>query len=113
MLVFCFAGLTLPAVTTHLSKDLFGPALGYVACSRVRSINGLFLTELDERKVLVSDKGKSQCNEAALYELVRLETQKFLETDDNELISSVVRWRIEYIFCSGCKHWCGICTCNN
>jgi ATP-dependent exoDNAse (exonuclease V) alpha subunit len=54
-------GMTLDAVEVDLSKS-FAPGMGYVALSRVRSLNGLYLRGINQRALLVDPRIQEQDN---------------------------------------------------
>lgn len=61
-------GLSLDCAIINLSQSVFGYGMAYVALSRVRSLSGLYITELDSQSIKVSN--------ASLMEVNRLR-QKF------------------------------------
>ena len=44
-------GLSLDAAVIYLGRKMFSPSMAYVALSRVRSLSGLFVTELHRNSV--------------------------------------------------------------
>ncbi len=60
-LIPCWAtkvqGLSLTAAVICLSSDIFAPSMAYVALSRVTSLDGLFLSALDENAINLHEKG--------------------------------------------------------
>lgn len=92
----------------------------YVAISRVRTFDGLYITDLEEKRLLAhkSKNGKilGPCDIAPLREFHRLELANFLELSEKEskgeFLMSLVEWKIEYVVCKACGEWCCFCTCN-
>lgn len=52
-------GMTLDEIDVDLSKS-FAPGMGYVALSRVRSLNGLYLRGINQRALLVDERVRAQ-----------------------------------------------------
>lgn len=74
-LILCWAvtvhkmqGSTVDRAVINFGSKVFAPGQAYVALSRVRSIDGVRLDELDCLKLL----GKKVCNMKALEEMERL-----------------------------------------
>lgn len=61
-------GTTLEKEVANLGNRLFAPGQAYVALSRVKTLDGLKIEELDCSKLL----GKKVCNEKSLAEMERL-----------------------------------------
>lgn len=76
--ISCFAtnyhklqGETLSKVCIDLGKKVFGKGMAYVALSRVKTLTGLAISELDVNKLISTGKYKP-CDTVALEELRRL-----------------------------------------
>ncbi|KAG5685132.1 hypothetical protein PVAND_014326 [Polypedilum vanderplanki] len=74
-LILCWActahemqGCTVDYAVVHLGSELFTKGQAYVALSRVRSLDGLRIDELDCSKLT----GKTPCNEDAIKEMERM-----------------------------------------
>lgn len=106
-------GLSLDSCTVHLGKHLFTYGLAFVAVSRVRTFNGLYVTEIDDKKLLVNKKKVGPCSPEPLKELYRLKLLDFLECAEIqvELLDELADWVIEYVMCKDCKEWICLCTC--
>jgi len=55
-------GLSLTCAIVDLSNKVFSPGMAYVALSRVRSINGLYLTKFDPASIMVSSRCLEEIN---------------------------------------------------
>jgi ATP-dependent exoDNAse (exonuclease V) alpha subunit len=65
-------GTTVEQAVIYLGRQLFKEGQAYVALSRVRSLSGLLIEELDCSKLT----GKTPCNILALEEMVRMRNFK-------------------------------------
>lgn len=106
-------GLSLDSCTVHLGKHLFTYGLAFVAMSRVRTFNGLYITEVDDSKLLVNKKKVGPCSPEPLKELYRLKLLDFLGCTESEIdfLDDLVTWVTEYVMCNKCKLWKCLCTC--
>lgn len=106
-------GLSLDSCTVHLGKHLFTYGLAFVAVSRVRTFDGLFITEIDENKLLVNKKKVGPCSPEPLKELYRLKLIDFLECPEIDviLVEELTDWVIEYVMCKDHKEWVCLCPC--
>ena len=55
-------GLSLNSAIIDLSNNVFSPGMAYVALSRVRSLNGLYLTDFDPSSIMVSTSCLEEIN---------------------------------------------------
>ena len=55
-------GLSLDSAIIDLSSKVFNPGMAYVALSRVRSLNGLHLTDFDPASIIVSSSCLEEIN---------------------------------------------------
>ena len=55
-------GLSLNSAIIDLSNKVFSPGMAYVALSRVRSLNGLHLTNFDPSSIMVSETSLKEVN---------------------------------------------------
>ena len=55
-------GLSLDCAIIDLSKKVFSPGMAYVALSRVRSLNSVYLTDFDPASIIVSSKCLEEVN---------------------------------------------------
>ena len=55
-------GLSLDSAIVDLSEKVFSPGMAYVAMSRVRSLDGLYLTEFDPASIMVSTSCLEEIN---------------------------------------------------
>jgi len=69
-------GSTVDYAVVYLGPKLFAEGQAYVALSRVRSLNGLLIEQLDCSK-LTSEK---PCNKAAIKEMARLRSSSNIYT---------------------------------
>lgn len=85
-------GMTLDAAEIDLG-DAFEPGMGYVALSRVRSLSGLKLMNLNEMalkvhpKILEHDKIFKECSAAVAEDLLVLSDYEKLEVQKNTIIN--------------------------
>ena len=55
-------GLSLNSAIIDLSSKVFSPGMAYVALSRVRSLDGLYLTDFDPSSIMVSNSSLEEIN---------------------------------------------------
>ena len=55
-------GLSLNSAIIDLSQKVFSPGMAYVALSRVRSLNGVYLTHFDPASIIVSSRCLEEVN---------------------------------------------------
>ena len=89
-------GLSLDSAIIDLSDKVFSPGMAYVTLSRVRSLDGLYLTEFDPASIIVSSSCLEEINrlrtvyrpDLPQYEIPESKNsrkkQKFAFTDDTE-----------------------------
>ena len=89
-------GLSLNSAIIDLSNKVFSPGMAYVALSRVRSLNGLHLTNFDPSSIMVSETSLKEVNrlrgiyrkDLSLYDIPEskkvAKKRKFVVTIDSE-----------------------------
>ena len=89
-------GLSLNSAIIDLSNKVFSPGMAYVALSRVRSLNGLHLTNFDPSSIMVSETSLKEVNrlrgiyrkDLSLYDIPKSENvakkRKFIVKIDSE-----------------------------
>lgn len=75
-------GLSLNCAIIDLSNKIFSPGMAYVALSRVRSLDGLYLTDLDPSSIMVSNSCLEEINR--LRSLYRKDLPLYEITESNK-----------------------------
>ena len=92
-------GLSLNSAIIDLSNKVFSPGMAYVALSRVRSLDGLYLTDFDPSSIMVSDSCLEEINrlrsiyrkDLPLYEINIKATKRRFKIAVHHL-KSLVKW---------------------
>ena len=75
-------GLSLNSAIIDLSNKVFSPGMAYVALSRVRSLEGLYLTDFDPSSIMVSTSCLEEINR--LHSLHRKDLPQYEITESNK-----------------------------
>ena len=87
-------GLSLDCAIVDLSSKVFCAGMAYVAISRVRSLDGLYLTDFDPASIIVSNASLEEANrlrslyrnDLPCYEIPKTKTRKYAKRAFNNVI---------------------------
>lgn len=110
-----FTGATLDKAAVSVGSSVFAVGMAYVMLSRVRSLAGLYIIKLDERKLINQPKRMGPCNIKALKEVTRLTLagEWGLNQDmEEQKLDELINFAVEIPYCSVCTLWLCECKCN-